>query len=138
MSDVKRPTSIEASDFARTIWQVKPEIKAKVKDLLEPEYWAHVAKIMKAGDRIEAIPEDRHYYAEFFVLAASSNWAKLVLLREITLIKDNETSVTEGFSIGFAGNHKWRVTRGKEVLSKGHEDKEAATSWLNKNMKDLT
>ena len=103
---VKKPTTIEESTYARTVYQVKPEISVTVKDLLEPDYWAHVAKQLRAGDRIEAIPDDRHYFAEFFVLAASTNWAKLVLLREVTLIKDNEKTESNGFSIGFAGPHK--------------------------------
>jgi len=134
---VKRPTNIEESTYARTVWQVKPEIAATVKDLLDPDYWAHVARRFRAGDRVEAIPDDRHYYAEFFVLAASTNWAKLILLREVTLIEDNEKTVTDGFSIGFGGAHKWRVTRGDEILSKGHDDKDSAAKWLADNLKDL-
>ena len=65
---VKRPTNIEESTYARTVWQVKPEIAVKIKDLLDPDYWAHVAGRMRAGDRIEAIPDDRHYFAEFLQL----------------------------------------------------------------------
>ncbi len=134
---VTKPTTIEESTYARTIWQVKPEATVKVNDLLDPDYWAHVAKQMRAGDRIEAIPDDRHYYAEFFVLAASTNWAKLILLRETTLIKDHEKSVTDGFSIGFAGPHKWRVTRGTEILSKDHDDKDSAAKWLAEHMENV-
>ena len=135
---VKRPTNVEEAVAARNIWQVKPEIAAKVEDLLNPDYWAHVARRFRAGDRIEAVPDDRHYFAEFFVLAASSNWAKVILLRHEVLIKDNETTMTDGFSIGFAGAHKWRVTRGDEILSKGHDDKTAASKWLADHMKELT
>lgn len=134
---VKKPTNIEESTYARSIYQVKPEISATVKDLLEPDYWAHVAKQLRAGDRIEAVPDDRHYYAEFFVLAASTNWAKLILLREVTLIKDNEKTVTDGFEIGFAGPHKWRVTMGSDVISKGHDDKDSAAKWLAEHLKDI-
>jgi len=135
---VRKPTNIEEAVAARNIWQVKPEIAVTVKDLLKPDYWAHVARRMRAGDRVEAVPDDRHYFAEFFVLAASSNWAKLVLLREVTIIEDNEKIETEGFMIAFAGAHKWRVTRGEEILSKGHDDKDSATKWLAENMKELT
>jgi hypothetical protein len=135
---VRKPTNIEEAVAARNIWQVKPEISVTIEDLLKPDYWAHVARRMRAGDRVEAIPDDRHYFAEFFVLAASSNWAKMVLLREVTIIKDNEKTETEGFSIGWAGKHKWRVTRGNEILSKGHDDKDSATKWLAENMAQLT
>ena len=134
---VKKPTNLEESTYARTIWQVKPEIAAKIEDLLDPDYWAHVANSLRAGDRIEAVPEDRHYFAEFFVLAASTNWAKLVLLREVTLIKDNDKSVTGEFSVAFAGAHKWRITRGKEVLKHGFDDKDSAAKWLADNLKEL-
>jgi len=134
---VKKPTNIEESTYARTIWQVKPEIMVTVKDMLEPDFWAHVAKQLRAGDRIEAIPSDRHYFAEFFVLAASTNWAKLVLLREVTIIKNNDKTVTDGFTVAFAGAHKWRVTRGDEILSKDHDDKASASKWLAENMQDL-
>ena len=138
VKSVRKPTNIEEAVAARNIWQVKPEIAVTVEDLLKPEYWAHVARRMRAGDRVEAVPDDRHYFAEFFVLAASSNWAKLVLLREVTIIKDNEQIVSEDFMVAFAGAHKWRVTRGDEVLSKGHDDKDSATKWLAENMKELT
>jgi hypothetical protein len=133
----KKPTNIEESTYARTVWQVKPEIKATIQDLLNPDYWAHVAKQLKAGDRIEAVPDDRHYFAEFFVLAASSNWAKLVLLREITLIKDNNPMEKEGFIVKFAGQHKWRVEKDGEVLSKNHDDQKSAAAWLANHIKDM-
>ena len=132
---VTKPTSIFEATYKRTVWCVTPPSDVEPKDLLESDYWAHVAKRFTAGDRIEAVPEDRHYFAEFFVLAAATNWAKVVLLREETLIKDNETSVTDGYSIGFAGPHKWRVTMGSDVLSKGHDDRGSAAKWLEEHLK---
>lgn len=136
-NQVKKPTNIEEANYERTIWQVMPESKVKIEDLLKPDYWAHVAKRLKAGDRIEAVPEDRHYFAEFFVLGASANWAKLVLLREVTIIKDNESTVEEGFKVAFAGKHKWRVTQGTEILSKDHDDKASAEQWLKDHKKEM-
>ena len=55
----------------------------------------------------------------------------------MTLIKDNEKTESNGFSIGFAGPHKWRVTQGSEVLSKGHDDKDAAAKWLAEHMRTV-
>lgn len=134
---VKKPTNLEESTYARTIWCVKPEIKVTVEDMLVPGFWAHVAKRFKAGDHIEAVPDDRHYFAEFFVLAASDNWAKLVLLRETTLIKDDVETSTEGPIVKWGGRDKWRVIDGSEVLSKGHDDKDAANAWLKEHKKEI-
>ena len=134
---VKKPTNIEEANYERTIWQVMPESTVEVESLLKPEYWAHVAKRFKAGDRIEAVPEDRHYFAEFFVLGAAANWAKVILLRKVVLIKDNESTVEEGFKVAFAGKHKWRVTQGSEILSKDHDDKVSAENWLEEHRKEM-
>lgn len=135
---VKRPTNIEEAVAARNIWQVKPEIAAEIEDLLDPNYWAHVARRMRAGDRIEAVPDDRHYYAEFFVLAASTNWAKLILIRKVTLIKDNAPIEKAGYIVKFAGKHKWRVEKDGEILSKNHDDQKSAAAWLADHIKDMT
>ena len=134
---VKKPTIIEEAPVARNVWHVEPEVAVTVKDMLDSDYWAHVASRIRAGDRIEAVPSDRHYFAEFFVVAASSNWVKLKLLREITLIKDNDTTRSGDFVIKFAGRHKWRVERGSEILSKDHDDKELAEKWLEENKSNL-
>jgi len=135
---VKRPTNIEESSYARTVWQVKPEIAATVDDLLDQNYWAHVAHRMRAGHRIEAIPADRHYFAEFFVLAASTNWAKVILLRKVDLIKDNQSIEKEGYIVKFAGQHRWRVEKDGSILSKDHDDQKSAAAWLANHIKDMT
>jgi len=135
---VKKPTMVEEVALARNVWQVKPDISCKIEDLLDPNYWAHVARSFRAGDRIEAVPEDRHYFAEFFVIGASSNWAKIVLLRHQVLIKDNESLSKDGYIVKWAGSHKWRVEKDGEILSKGHDDQKSAAAWLANHTKDTT
>jgi hypothetical protein len=135
---VRRPTTIDESSYARTIWQLKPAPDVEVEDLLDSNYWAHIAKKMRAGDRIEAIPDDRHYFAELFVLGASSNWAKVILLRKHVLIEDNKRIEKEGYIVKFAGQHKWRVEKDGQILSKGHDDQKSAAAWLSNHIKDMT
>ena len=134
---IAKPTAIELAEYTKSVWQIMPTVETKIEDLLNPDYWAHVARKVNPGDRIEAIPEDRHYFAEFFVLAASTNWIKVKLLRKVVLIEDNDNSTVAGYNIQFAGAHKWRIRMGDEVLSKGHDDKEAATNWLMDHMKTV-
>jgi hypothetical protein len=135
---VIKPTNIDISEYSRTVWQVKPAIELEIEDLLKPDYWAHVAIKMKPGDRIEAIPEDKHYFAEFFVMACASNWAKVKLLRIVTLIEENDATEIDGYTIKWAGPHdKFRVLAGNEVISKGHADKESAMQALNDHIKTV-
>lgn len=134
------PTTMELEDYVNNTWRVMPKRGHKVEDMLKPEYWAHISGRMRAGDRIVAVPNDRSYFVEFFVLAASKNWAKVVLMRECTIIEDSEDSPAEKedeFAIGFAGAHKWRVTQGDEILSKDHDDKESAEAWLKEHKKEI-
>lgn len=134
---VKKITNIEECSQVRTIWHIKPESSVDVEDLLDPDYWAHVAKQVRAGDRIEAVPEDRHYFAEFFVLGSSTNWVKVVLLRKRDLVKDNNPIEKDGFVVKFAGQHKWRVEKDGQVLSKMHDDQASAAKWLSNHLKDM-
>ena len=127
---VRKPTNLEEDVVARKIWCVTPEVAVTVKDMLNPKYWAHVARMLRAGERIEAVPADRHYFAEFFVLGASDNWAQVILLRETVLIKDNKQTTSGGYTVGWNATDKWRVTQDGNVLTTGHDDKKAAEKWL--------
>ena len=134
---VKKPTHLEQSEYARTIYRITPGPSIKKEDLIDPDYWAHVALGLRPGDHVEAVPEDRHYYAELFVLASAKNWAKVKLMRYVELIEDNDDSVEEGFDVKWAGRAKWRVLRGQDVLSEGHDTKPQAMGWLAEHKKDI-
>jgi hypothetical protein len=133
---ITKPVTIEMAEYNRSIWVVKPTIETEVEDLLDHNYWAHIAKRLKPGDRIEALPEDRHYFAEFIVIACASNWAKIKLLRSVVLIEDNDKTEIDGYTIKWAGpRDRFRVMAGDEIISKGHGDKESAMQALNDHMK---
>lgn len=71
------------AEFVRVVFAVTPEHGAKPEDLLVPDYWMHVARDLKPGAVIEACPESREWFAQFFVLACGPNWAKLALLFKV-------------------------------------------------------
>lgn len=137
MTNVKKPIVIEDAGYVRNIWHVKPDNNTKVEDILKPEYWAHLSKKLKAGDLIQLVPADRHYFVEVFVLASANNWAKVVPLRHEILVEDNDDSQVDGYVVQYAGGHQWRVKQGDEILTKGHEDKASASNWLINHMKEI-
>jgi hypothetical protein len=137
-NQVRKPSILEQAEYSRNVWFVKPETTVTIEDMLKPDFWAHISRNMKSGDRIEVLPEDKHYFAEFFIMAASTNWAKVILMRKVDLVKDNEDSEVSGFIVKWAGpNDKWRVQNGNDVISKGHEDKETASQWLAEHLKSI-
>jgi len=129
--------NLSEASFKRLFWHVTCENDITIETLLNPEYWTHVARNFKAGHLIQVVPRDRSFFAEFFVLGASSAWVKVVLLRNNILIENKESAVIlQGYKITWAGTHQWRVTKGTEIYSKDHETKELAEAWLAKYKKD--
>lgn len=133
---IVKPITTGMADNDRVIWFIKPTVETEKEDMLDPNYWAHIAKRFKRGSRIEAMPDDMRYFIEFIVIACASNWAKVKVLREVKLIEDTEITEIDGYSIKWAGQYdKFRVLAGKEVISKGHADKESAMQALNDHLK---
>ena len=136
---IRIPIEIKQADYTRLVWSITPEPNVTIEDILKPEFWANVSRNLRSGHRVEIIPQDNSYFAEVFVMAASTNWAKVILLRKVDLIEKNETNVeTSGCIVKWAGPHdKWRITRGTEVISKGHEDESLAYAWLTEHLKTI-
>lgn len=111
-------------------------------DLLEPSYWAHMSAQFKPRDRIEAWANDGTWMAEYVVLEAGRNWAKLHLLTVYHLTTSDQAMTKADqmtpYSIEWKGPHgKWTVIRKSDLqtMSEGHETLQAATDWITNRMK---
>ena len=134
---VRTPTRLALVEFARASHHVTVENGVTKAMLEKPDFWAHISELLKSGDHIEIVPKDRHFFAEVFVLAASSGWAKVKMLRYTTLIKDTTKTKDENFQVEWNGTEKWRVLEGDEILTKDHETKELALAWLKEHKRKL-
>ncbi len=125
--------NVKPAEYVRTVWAVRPDAGTSVELLKDKEYWTHVAKTVSVGDRIEAVPEDNSWFAEFLIKAKTENDVTVFLLRyvptqEIAAANDDE------FTIMFAGGAKWRVLRNsdKSVMIDKLDSRDEAAAWLNK------
>jgi hypothetical protein len=97
--------------------RVIPEHTDKFDETLKAVYWSHVARNMKAGDKIEALWEDNSLYAEYLVLSIQEGGvgAKVANLSKTALVSfDDGVFVESGdkYKIEFGGNfHKFRIIR---------------------------
>lgn len=57
----------QLAEFSRAVYQVVPEHGVAWEQVLQPEFWAHVARRVKRYDRIEVIAEDGSYYGDLLV-----------------------------------------------------------------------
>lgn len=133
-----------AAEFARQVFRVTPPAGTTIEEILEPSYWAHVARRLTPYDFIEIVPEDGAFYARLIVVNTGKLFAKVQLIEKIDL--NTPTKVTaimamNLFDTKYAGpTAKWRVIRKADnaVVSKEpFGTQQEAEEWLEKNIKDM-
>lgn len=125
------PRKFKQSASVRNLWHAEPEFETPADALLKPDYWAHVSSMLRCGDIIVALAEEKTWWMEMLVLDAGKLFAKVIELRRINITQAQmlNVPVPGGFEIKFRGPRKWSVLRGKDVLVEDKEKPEAE-GWL--------
>lgn len=128
---------VKQADYNRTLWAVTPEAGTSLDEMLAPDYWAHVARQFKVGDRIEIVPDGGEWFAELFVRAVSANAATVFPLRHVVFAEaqDTQAQAGGGVEIKYRGNAKWSLVRrsDKAVLFDGGATREEAEAYAKDN-----
>lgn len=142
---VARPiemTRVAEAEFKRTTWVMTAFEATDPKDLLKPEYWAHVSSKMRAWDRVEVRADDGTWYAEYLVLEAGRNWARMFLLEAYHLttadVAQTQADAMSPYEVAHRGPHRmWSVIRkiDREVIHDGEQTMDGAVSWLRERLK---
>lgn len=134
--------SLKLAEGERLIFIDYPEANVTINDMLSPAYWAHVAKSLKAGCRIEAVAADGSWFVELYVIRADRTWAQTALMREVKLSSLKiDIEKHEDFMVKFGtAQTKFRVIRksDKQVIKEGLSTAQEAISWLDNYKKALT
>lgn len=128
------PARMKLAEYERQDWVVNAEEGTKISDILEPNYWAHVAAKFKPYDAIEVRAEDGSWIANFIVLGCDRNWAKVHLLSE-HMLSTADVSLTQATKhlVKWRGpEHKWSVIRlsDSQVLKTSFTSKDDACRWV--------
>lgn len=132
------PQRMHLAEQRRNIWYIDVEEGVTAEDLTKPGYWAHRAREMRQGDRIEARCEDGSWYAEFLVEEAGMNFAKVLMLpNSLLTLTPAEPSQNQvflpGHTIKWSGPYtKFRVVRDadKKVMRENLATRQDAINWL--------
>ena len=131
------PTRFKGSEYERTVWVCTVEEGVDDKDLLKPDYWAHVANRMRPFDRIEVRADDGSYFAELLVVSVDRNWAKVKGLQYVSLVDESvgyEPGGSKDYLVKWRGPHrKWSVLRMSDnaILKDECQTQAEAQLWLN-------
>ena len=133
---------------AHNTWNVRVPVGTLPEDLLNPEYWKHVAQAsrFKPGDDIVARCEDRTWRAHYEIRDVGTLHASLALLKPdsdgvcwfdnlIDLPMENETHYVEWVNVGVGAVVKRKSD--KETIEKGFSTKERAAEWMHRHVKAI-
>lgn len=91
--------------------------------IMQPDYWAHIARRVKVGSEIVVQPEDGAYYARLLIVYVATGTVQVKELMYVELIAPvGDTVAEEDITIRYSGPiAKWRVTRNSDgcVLAEG-------------------
>ena len=126
----------QQAEYRRHIWLATPEPGTKPGDLVEPEFWTHVAKKLQQGDFIEVVSAEGDWLAKLYVRSASASGV-VTHLFPVEYIGKKPVTISEDYSIQLAGKNKWRVVRNSDraEMVKGLETREIAEAWLVNHLK---
>lgn len=130
--------SMSPADYARTIWHLVPEPGTTLECIQAPEYYAHVAKTLRAGDRVSVAPADGAWLAELYVRATDDNSARVALLSFHDFNPATPVEGTPTLDIKHRGPRGWSVVRrsDKAVLFEGGKTREDAEVWATEQSLD--
>lgn len=126
--------NIKSAEYIRTVWAAQPEPGTNLADMLLPEYWVHVAKTFRVGDRIDVTAADGSWFAELFVRTVSPTGIKAYVLRHIEFDK-TAAEAPPTLDIRHRGGAGWSVVRlsDKTVLFEGGKARSDAEDWIKAN-----
>lgn len=127
-------TQLFEAEFRRSDLLMYPEAGTRLDEMLIPEYWSHVARRLKAFDRIEVRPADGTWWAELLVHVVEPFAARVEVLREHHFGGGRRPVVQapDGYEFRFRGQNGWCVVRLSDgaVLREKEGSIEAAEAWL--------
>lgn len=128
------PTRMHLAEYDRQDWTVNADLGTKLEEVLEPDYWAHMAPQMQQYDHIEVRVDDGSWIAYLLVTACDRNWAKVKLLHRYDLVEDQSIPVASlRYKVDFKGpQHRWSVIRLSDgaYVHEGERTRLAAEQWM--------
>lgn len=131
---ILNPQRMGLAEQLRQDWVVNAEEGTTIAEVLDPQYWAHMAAQMQPYDRVDVRLETGEWMLELLVVTPGRNWAQVHLLHHHELATRSET-------LPAAVKHKveWKGPQRKHVVIRLSDDqpiqenfatKAEANAWL--------
>jgi len=134
-----REANMQLADQAFRKWVVKAPHGVSMEVMLEPRYWASVARNLLPWDEIIVHAEDCSYYGKLLVMAVEPfavqvgqlEYFEMDKLKTKTVNRELATEVHD-YTVQFDSKSKWKAVRNidKVVVLQGYSEKEKAQEAL--------
>jgi hypothetical protein len=136
------PTKIARNDYGLTRHFLPVNAGVTPEHVVDPDFWVHLSRGFKVFDEIAVVATDGTFDLDLRVVAIDPRglWTQVRVLR----LWEGKTADSapagqypdkDGYTIEFAGPHRWRIVRGGDVVAKDFADQAAAVEAL-VNIKD--
>lgn len=130
---ILNPQRMALREQLRQDWVVHAEAGTTIADVLEPQFWSHMAAQMQPYDRIEVLLETGEWILELVALGVGRNWAQVHVLQKYDLEQRSETApVAARHRVEWKAGKKHCVIRIADgaLVQDGFPSKEEAQVWL--------
>jgi hypothetical protein len=128
------PTRMHLAEHVRRDWVVDAEEGTTLDEVLDPQFWAHMAAQMTPFNRVEVRVETGEWVADLIVINCGRNWAQMHLIAQHELQKRQESPPSsEKHDVLWKGPHlKFCVLRkyDGQMLQQGFQSRVLAQEWL--------
>lgn len=136
----RKPTRLIPAEHERTVWDHVPDEGVTLEQILEPEYWQHIAPRVRAWDRIEVRWADSTRFVELMVRSAGQKEAHVTVMHDVDLGDEVEEVVDtlSPYEVKWKGpKYKHAVVRKSdgEMVKGEFQTKGAAAKWIANRIK---
>lgn len=129
------PNGLKLAESVRNVYQITAPEGTTPDDLVDPKFWVHVARLLRAGDRVEVLAADVSWYAELRVMEVGRSQtfgARLAYtLPPVALLNDHPLPVLNDYEARPYGS-TWRVfmAGSADPVKSDLPDKVSAEKWI--------
>lgn len=128
--------AVRPADMARLYYVAIAPAGHTIEDMMDPEYWVHVARLFKDKPygQIDVISEDGTLDVTFRVMAASDRWLRVRLIRQAPAMEAIAAApdLPDGWHVVYRKERLWQVCNGQnKVIADGLESESAAKARMN-------
>lgn len=136
------PSKLKLAEHARNEFRITATSEQDIDLFRSPASWAHLAHLLKAGDKVEIFAENRTWYAEGIVTSVKTAAATVEFYAHEQFSKavgPDKKDDDKPYYVKFSRQAGWRVIRKEdgEVMEGNIQTKEEAQSKMELLIKEV-